>query len=144
MNTRLKTRIGILVIIILSVAGIVGYHYYHLQKHAKLIMSQQILFYADECPHCKLVEEFINKNGLLPKMPMVMKEVTHDRKNGMDYVYIAKNCGILQTEKQDGAVVYRIEVPLLWTGKECVSGDLPIILYLQKQTYFDKGMTKNE
>ncbi len=37
--------------------------------------SQIILFYGDGCPHCAIVEEYINENNIQDKVPFVQKEV---------------------------------------------------------------------
>lgn len=141
MKNGQKTRIGILVIIvILAVAGGIGYQYYQSKHHMQVLMNQRIFFYGKECPHCQLVEDFMSKNALSPQAPIVMKEVFHDRVNVRDYVRIAKYCGILETSKQG----YRVEVPMLWTGKKCINGDLPIIQYLQTKAHLNNmGIKKS-
>lgn len=40
--------------------------------------SQIILFYGDGCPHCALVEEYVNQNGVEAQISFAKKEVYYN------------------------------------------------------------------
>jgi len=80
--------------------------------------SQIILFYGDGCPHCALVEEYVNQNGVEAKAPFVKKEVYYNKQNASELAEKAAACG-MPTDS--------IGVPFLWDGTKCLVGDQPII-----------------
>lgn len=87
-----------------------------------------ILFYGESCPHCKLVEDYINDNNVLDKIDLVRKEVYRDRGNSDELFARARECGI----KTDS-----VGVPFLWNSGECLSGDKDII------NFFTEKMSTN-
>lgn len=87
--------------------------------------SQIILFYGDGCPHCKIVEEYINENSIQNKISFVQKEVYYNQNNAKELEAKAKNCG-LPTDS--------IGVPFLWDGEKCLIGDQDIINFFKQQT----------
>jgi glutaredoxin len=84
------------------------------------LSSTPILFYGEGCPHCALVESYLSEQ----KISLSQKEVYHNTDNASELALYAKHCN-MDTKN--------IGVPFLWTGKECLSGDEPIITYLKKQ-----------
>jgi len=82
------------------------------------IITNIILFYGDGCPHCKIVEEFIENNNIKNKISFAQKEVYNNKKNADELVGKAKICGI-PTDS--------IGVPFLWDGTKCLVGDQDIV-----------------
>lgn len=93
-------------------------------KDIVLADNEIILFYGDGCPHCKVVEEFLEKNNLNEKIKFESKEVYHNPKNANELKLIAKKCGLNDDS---------IRIPLLWDGSnsKCYVGDNPIIDYFK-------------
>lgn len=82
-----------------------------------------ILYYSDTCPHCKNVEAFINENKVMEKYPILeRKEAQINQGNLNEMMVKAKICGIPQNQ---------LGFPLLWTGSDCLTGDVSIIDYLK-------------
>jgi len=82
--------------------------------------SQIILFYGDGCPHCALVEKYIQENKIQDKVSFVQKEVYHNQNNAQELANKAKACGLS---------INSIGVPFLWDGTKCFIGDKDIINY---------------
>ena len=87
--------------------------------------DQIILFYGNGCPHCAIVEDYINKNKIQEKIPLIQKEVYYNQNNAKDLEAKAKICG-LPTDS--------IGVPFLWNGKDCLIGDKDIINFFEQKT----------
>ncbi len=87
--------------------------------------SQIILFYGDGCPHCKIVEEYINENNVQNKISFAQKEVYYNQSNTKELEAKAKICG-LPTDS--------IGVPFLWDGEKCLIGDQDIINFFKQKT----------
>ncbi|MFH1546152.1 MAG: hypothetical protein ABIE14_02150 [Patescibacteria group bacterium] len=87
--------------------------------------SQIILFYGDGCPHCVIVEEYIERNDIEEKISFEQKEVYYSKKNANDLGDKAKMCG-LPTDN--------VGVPFLWDGSECFVGDQEIIEFFKQQS----------
>ena len=83
-----------------------------------------VLFYGISCPHCALVNDFIQKNGIKEKVAFKEKEVYSNRSNAEELVATAEKCGILQDS---------IGVPFLWDGSKCLIGDKDIIDFFEKK-----------
>ena len=87
--------------------------------------GQIILFYADSCPHCAIVEKYIEDNDIKGKISFTQKEVSRSQNNIGELTEKAEICG-LSTDS--------IGVPFLWDGKNCLIGDQKIIAFFKKQT----------
>lgn len=107
-----------------STQNVIGSSTQDLTKNVTSSIKEEILFYGDGCPHCANVENFINNNGILAKIPLIEKEVYNNKDNFDEFSAKAKLCGI-----ESNSLV----VPFLWTSSECVLGDTPIIDYLKNQ-----------
>lgn len=83
-----------------------------------------ILFYGDTCPHCKVVEEYINKNNITRYIKFQNLEVFNNQDNAK-----------LMTEKQDLCKDLSADdkggVPFLYSSEKCVVGDQPVIDFLK-------------
>jgi glutaredoxin len=82
------------------------------------------LFYGEGCPHCKIVDEYIEENVIKEKISFDEKEVYNNKINLEELREKAKFCG-LSTES--------IGVPFLFDGKDCFIGDKEIINFLEKK-----------
>ncbi len=79
-----------------------------------------ILYYGSTCSHCKVVEEYMQKNDTQSKIGIQLKEVFNNQQNSNELVAKAKICGLAT----DG-----IGVPFLFDleNSKCIIGDQPII-----------------
>ncbi|MDD4409762.1 MAG: hypothetical protein PHW52_03885 [Candidatus Pacebacteria bacterium] len=82
-----------------------------------------VLYYGNTCPHCKIVEKYIEDNSLRETMKIVDKEI-HDDKNLGELNERASICGISSSS---------IGIPFLWSEGRCYVGDEEIINYLKNK-----------
>ncbi|MFH1175319.1 MAG: glutaredoxin domain-containing protein [bacterium] len=82
------------------------------------IPDDVVLYFGSTCPHCKVVEKFIEENNI----NIQTKEIFQNKNNANELRQVAKICKIPDNE---------IGVPLLWTGTRCLSGDSDIINFLK-------------
>lgn len=80
--------------------------------------NQIILFYGEGCPHCEIVDKYIEENKIEEKISFVRKEVYNNQENQKELIEKAKICGISDNN---------IGVPFLWDGEKCFIGDQDII-----------------
>jgi glutaredoxin len=86
--------------------------------------KQIILFYGQGCPHCALVEKYIEENKIQDKISFTQKEVYYHQNNARELEKKAKACGL----KSDA-----IGVHLFWDGEKCYLGDREIIEFFKKK-----------
>lgn len=91
----------------------------------KIIDGKIILFYGDGCPHCALVEKYIEENKISSKIEIEKKEIYKNKQNANELKQQAKICGISTSS---------IGVPLLWNGVKCFVGDQDIISFFKSKT----------
>jgi len=86
-----------------------------------------ILYYGSTCPHCRIVEEHIRKNGLAAKLNITQKEISQNQDNQNEFIEKARICGL---------DLNNLGVPMLFDAKnsKCHEGDQPIIDFLKQQT----------
>jgi len=89
-----------------------------------------IFYYGITCPHCKDVEEWMEKNKIEEKIKIEKKEVYENKKNADELSLVAKSCGL------DPA---SIGVPFLWADGKCYIGTPEVEKVLQ-----DKSNIKNQ
>ncbi|MBL7156204.1 MAG: hypothetical protein ISS87_01215 [Candidatus Pacebacteria bacterium] len=87
--------------------------------------SQIILFYGDSCPHCVIVEEYIEENNIKEKIFFEQKEVYYNKNNANELAEKAGLCGLPTNS---------IGVPFLWNGEKCFVGDREIIEFFKQQS----------
>ena len=87
--------------------------------------NKVILFYGDGCPHCAIVEKYIEENKIKDKISFAQKEVYYNQSNAKELEEKAKICG-LPTDS--------IGVPFLWNGEKCLIGDQDIIDFFKQKT----------
>jgi glutaredoxin len=90
-----------------------------------------VIFSAENCPYCKEVEEWIKENSVDEKLDIAIKEVSSNREYSKELEQAAISCRINPTQ---------VGVPLMFAQKECYSGKIEIIDYLQEQV----GQTQEE
>ncbi len=81
-----------------------------------------ILFYGEDCPHCKNVNDFLSQNNIEEKLEITHLEVYYNQDNQNVLAQVAEKCG-LEADK--------IGVPFLWNGEKCLIGDVDIIDYFK-------------
>jgi glutaredoxin len=84
-----------------------------------------IFFYSKECPHCKKIEEFFNTGHIRNKVTFTEKEISQNKNNLILLIKIQKRCRI--------SIGNYVEVPLLWTGEKCLTGDQDIIKFFTEK-----------
>lgn len=83
-----------------------------------------IFFYGQECPHCKIVEKYIEENKIKEKVNFSEGEVYHNKNNSTFLAEKAGKCGI-DTKS--------IGVPLLWADEKCYVGDKDVIEFFKNK-----------
>ncbi len=83
-----------------------------------------VYYYGEECPHCKKVAEFLDKNGVYGKVDFTKKEVWHNRDNGEELMKRAQKCGI----DPNG-----VGVPFLYANGKCYIGDADVIEFFKSK-----------
>jgi len=86
--------------------------------------NQIILFYGQGCPHCAVVEKYIEENKIQDKISFTQKEVYYNQSNAKELEKMAKVCGLAS-----GVV----GVPFLWDGEKCYLGDREIIEFFKEK-----------
>jgi len=81
-----------------------------------------ILFYGQDCPHCKDVEDYISQNKIEDKVKFTKLEVWYNKDNQNILAQIVQKCGI----KTD-----QVGVPLLWDGSKCYIGEVDAINFFK-------------
>ncbi|MFZ2192668.1 MAG: hypothetical protein WAV31_00295 [Candidatus Moraniibacteriota bacterium] len=85
--------------------------------------SAIILFYSNECSHCKIVEKYIADNNIKDKISFSQREVGSDSANANLMVDKQKSCN---WEKEKNG-----KVPFLWTDGKCYLGQDEIIQFFK-------------
>lgn len=88
-------------------------------KNPLVPFNQTILYYGSACPHCKIVEAFINENNISSKIKIIQKESWENLSNAPELLGVGAFCKLSKGEL--GAV------PLLFYNNTCYIGDSPII-----------------
>lgn len=86
--------------------------------------SSIVLYYGDGCPHCAIVDEFLEQNKAAEKADYKKKEVYNNKENADELAAKAKICGLPTNS---------IGVPFLWDGSKCLIGDQDIINFFKQK-----------
>ena len=89
------------------------------------------LFTSETCPHCQNVKREIAANGWDKILPLNLKPV-EDSANQRLALERARACRL---------PLDRLQVPLLWNGQRCLSGDGPILDYLTRLSKYYETST---
>lgn len=86
-----------------------------------------ILYYSNQCPHCKNVEKYLEENSIKDKVNFAQKEVHDNKAAALELMAKAAICGVPGDE---------IGVPFLWDGENnrCLMGDNEIITFFSNKT----------
>ena len=102
---------------------LIGGGYFLYQNQMKKTPSMY-LFYSESCPHCAIVEEYIESNQVRERLTFKELEVSRDTGNAQKLAEKSAACGIKEDE---------IGVPLFWDGQKCLIGDQEIIDFLKNK-----------
>jgi glutaredoxin len=94
-----------------------------------------VFYYGKTCPHCKLVEKYIDENQIREKVKFSQKEVYGNKDNAREAVGRAEQCGIAAKD---------LGVPFLWDGEKCYVGDEQIIAFFKAKAQEAGQNTGNE
>lgn len=117
-------------IIVAAIALIGGSLFWKINRAPKATVtptasSSIILYYGDTCSHCKLVEDFINKNKIKEKVTFTEKEIFNNEANAKELGERAVSCKLDTTNG--------IPVPFLWDGQKCILGDVDVIAFFKQK-----------
>jgi hypothetical protein len=93
-------------------------------EDSKPLNESILFFYGEECPHCKLVEQYFLEKGTEKKVSFSKIETFHNSKNAELLFTLEKFCPQLKPNEIGS-------VPLLWAKNTCILGDQPIIRYFE-------------
>jgi glutaredoxin len=103
------------------------YGVYSLLAKSPQKTDEVILYWKEECPHCKKVEDYLKSHQQIEqKIKIERKEVYYNKANSADLENKATVC---QYDSSNS-----IPVPFLYFKGECIVGDQPIIDYLKNAT----------
>ena len=89
-----------------------------------------VLFFGADCPHCKIVEEFITTNNIAQKVKFANLEVPFFNKTSPQLV---ANAG-LAVKLAEGCnidVSKGLSIPFLFDGKNCLIGDEDVVKFFK-------------
>jgi|GEM_PF-1502548 glutaredoxin len=89
-----------------------------------IVLPKLVIYYGEQCPHCRIVENYIEDEGIGKDFDIEMKEVSQNEDNKSELIKRAEYCNIKGP----------IGVPFLWDGQACYSGDEDIVDYLRTKT----------
>lgn len=75
--------------------------------------NRTILFYGDTCPHCKVLEQYMDENKINERMPIEKMEVYSNKDNANLMMEAVNRCFLSQDN---------VGVPFLWTENKCFVG----------------------
>ena len=116
-------------LIILTI--LIGFYFLTSKKPASIVStvnptSDYILFYGSTCPHCKIVEEFINTNKITEKIKIDQLEVYENKNNASLMASTVQKVCPDQLSGEGLPVPFLIDIK----NNKCVIGDTPITDYL--------------
>jgi len=88
-----------------------------------------VFYWGNGCPHCKNVEEWLDKNNADKKIKINYKEIYYSDQNRTELIDTAKQyCSEIVT---DGGIGVPVGFDPL--NKKCIQGDTPIIDFLEQK-----------
>lgn len=115
-----KNLLLIIIAIVLVAGALFVVSYF---SKSKIDVSGIILFYGDGCPHCVVVDDFIESNNIEQKVEFTRLEVFNNQDNAG---LLAKKAIFCNVDISQG-----VPVPFLWDGEKCFVGDQDIIKFFQ-------------
>ena len=127
-----KRSIGIVILLTaIIIAGVIAWGMKQPEKLEALTPSQSgdqqadvILYFGQECSHCKNVEKFIADNKIEQKVIFARKEVWHNANNNDELQQRSKEC-VLDPEK--------VGVPFLYARGKCYIGEIDVENFFKKE-----------
>ncbi|MFZ2299706.1 MAG: hypothetical protein WAW00_01055 [Candidatus Moraniibacteriota bacterium] len=113
------------IVLLGTLAVIVGLIYWGLQDSAPVTDDPNAIVYyhGEGCPHCKVVNDFLEANDIAEKVSFEKKEVWGDKLNAIEMNRRAKACGI----KPEG-----MGVPFVYGGDgTCYVGEPDVINFFK-------------
>lgn len=89
-----KKTIVILGGTLLVIAGLIVWGLKDNPTSAPLDPSAIVYYWGDGCPHCKIINEFLDANNIAEKVTFTKKEIWHDKTNASEMAQQAKVCGV--------------------------------------------------
>jgi glutaredoxin len=123
MEKAYKVIIAFFIAAVLCIGSLLGV-YLNLTGKAIDIPEIDVLYYGLTCSHCKIVEDFIEKNNIEDKIKIEKKEVYENRENAEELARVAKSLGINASE---------IGIPFLYYDGKAYMGDVDIIELLKRE-----------
>jgi glutaredoxin len=115
-----------------TIAVIVGFVVWGLRSNQPVVSLDPaaiVYYYGDGCPHCKVVQEFIDANNIAEKVTFEKKEVWNDRKNSQELSRRAEACGVKPDE---------IGVPFVYGGDgKCYVGEPDVKKFFSEKAGID-------
>lgn len=122
-----------IVIFIIVVVVLVGAGFWAWQSkifNGQELPSGTLLFYGQDCPHCKIVEEYIAQNKISEKLKFSNLEIPFNEKTSDQLVanskLLLKAARICKIDTSNG-----VSIPFLFDGKGCLVGDQDIINFFK-------------
>jgi len=88
-----------------------------------------IFYYGITCPHCKDVEEWMEKNKIEEKVKVEKKEVYQNQNNSKELSLVAESCGLNPN---------LVGVPFLWADGKCYIGTPEVERVLEEKLKMKK------
>ncbi|OGI16223.1 MAG: hypothetical protein A3E38_01830 [Candidatus Moranbacteria bacterium RIFCSPHIGHO2_12_FULL_54_9] len=119
-----KKTLAILIGTLVVVAGLV---YFGLQDAPQTNddPNATVYYYGEGCPHCKVVNEFLEANNIAEKVSFEKKEVWYDKDNAWEMAQRAKVCGIAP----EG-----MGVPFVYADGKCLVGEPDVMSFFKTKS----------
>jgi len=122
-----KKIIYVLVSLVVIAAAFVGWKAWYAHEVQNSVPASDnaevVFFYGKECPHCKIVEEYLDKENVRNKVSFSEREVYHNPENAKLMMDKQQECGLDKS--------YVGAVPFLWTKDKCFIGQDEIIQFFK-------------
>ena len=128
----------ILILVLVAIFGLAGFLVLRalppqdrqpLNESERAADDRQItLYYGDGCPHCAIVDSFLENNRIAEKITLAKKEVYHNQQNSLEMIEKGRTCGLVVAGERAN-----LGVPFLWTGEKCLLGDQGIIDFFRQE-----------
>ncbi|MFA6973322.1 MAG: hypothetical protein WC238_01100 [Parcubacteria group bacterium] len=111
MNKQMKIFLTFVAAVVV-LGGVLGWFMFK-QSPTATVTADTILFYGEECPHCKDVDKFLADNKIADKVRYDSVEVWHNKDNAALMLQKAKECGLAEDA---------VGVPFAWSEGKCFIG----------------------
>ncbi len=114
--------VSVIAVIMIALWGWQSGFFFTRQVEPVPIPEGIVLFYGDGCPHCKIVDDFIEQNNIKDKVGFANLEVWYNKDNQNILAQVVQKCGIPTNE---------VGVPFLWDGSKCYIGQDEVINFFK-------------